>query len=123
MRVEFFDDPLEEPRSRNDVRFNQLGLYIFEDRKRIAVGFDITPFRQRPSINVSITDKSGAEEASLSIIEVLQSNFNLTMHLRTQDTENPYHIQAQLYYRSDRGELEIVDEISREFVLSTWGEQ
>ena len=79
MRIEFFDNPLQGSRSRGEVRFNKLGIYVFDDRQRIAVGFDITPFRERPSIDVSIVNNTGAEEASLSIIEAMQSNFNLKL--------------------------------------------
>ena len=123
MRIEFFDNPLQESRSRGDVRFNQLGIYVFEDRKRIAVGFDVTPFRERPSIDVSIVNNTGAEEASLSIIEAMQSNFNLTMHLRDPVPDRQYNIQALLYYRTADGDREVVDNISRLFDLNEVGEQ
>ncbi len=122
MRIEFFEDPLKEPHSREDVRFKQLGLYIFDDRRRVAVGFDITPFRERPSIDVLITNESGAEEASLSIIEAMQSNFNLTMHLRNPSQDQNYQVQAYLYYRTSDGIRQVVDRISRKFDLVSTGE-
>jgi hypothetical protein len=123
MRIEFFDNPLQESRSRDKVRFNKLGIYVFDDRQRVAVGFDITPFRERPSIDVSIVNNSGAEEASLSIIEAMKPNFNLTMHLREPVPDRQYEIQASLYYRSTDGDREIVDSISRHFDLNEVGEQ
>jgi hypothetical protein len=123
MRIEFFDNPLQESRSRGEVRFNRLGIYVFEDRQRIAVGFDITPFRERPSIDVSIVNNTGAEEASLSIIEAMQSNFNLTMHLREPVADHQYKIQALLYYRTAGGDREVVDKLSRLFDLNEVGEQ
>ncbi len=123
MRIEFFDNPLQELRSRGKVRFNQLGIYVFEDRQRIAVGFDITPFRERPSIDVSIVNHDGVEEASLSVIEAMQASFNLTMHLREPDSDPNYHIRASLYYRADSGEKKVVDSIIRKFNLINVGEQ
>ena len=123
MRIEFFDDPLQESRSRGEVRFNQLGLYVFEDRQRIAVGFDITPFRDRPSIDVSIVSEVAVQEASLSIIEAMQTNFNLTMHLREPILDHQYEIQAILYYRTDDGDRVVVDRMSRLFDLNKVGEQ
>ena len=123
MRIEFFDHPLQESRSRGDVHFNQLGLYVFEDRQRIAVGFDITPFRERPSIDVSIVNDTGMEQASLSIIEAMQTNFNLTMHLRESIPDLQYEIQAILYYRTADGDREVVDSTSRLFDLNEVGEQ
>jgi hypothetical protein len=29
MQINFFDDPQKSPRSREDVRINQLGLYVY----------------------------------------------------------------------------------------------
>ena len=123
MRIEFFENPLQESHSRGNVRFNQLGLYVFEDRQRIAVGFDITPFRERPSIDVSIVNDTGMEQASLSIIEAMQTNFNLTMHLRESVPDHQYEIQATLYYRTADGDREVVDSTSRLFDLHEVGEQ
>jgi len=123
MRIEFFDNPLQESRSRGEVRFNQLGIYVFEDRQRIAVGFDLTPFRERPSIDVSIVNHAGVEEASLSVIEAMQARFNLTMHLHEPASNQNYHIKAYLYYRAASGERKVVDSISRQFDLINVGEQ
>ena len=123
MRIEFFDNPLQGSRSRGEVRFNKLGIYVFDDRQRIAVGFNVTPFRERPSIDVSIINNTGAEEASLSIIEAMQANFNLTMHIREPVPDRQYEIQALLYYRTTDGDREVVDSISRLFDLNEVGEQ
>ena len=123
MRIELFNDPLQQSRSRGEIRFNKLGIFIFEDRQRIAVGFDITPFRERPSIDVSIVNITGKEEASLSIIEAMQSNFTLTMHLREPAPDRQYEIQARLYYRTADGDREVVDSISRLFDLNEVGEK
>lgn len=123
MRVEFFDNPLQEPRSREEIRFNQLGLYVFEDNQRLAVGFDITPFQDRPSIDVSLANSNGVEEASMSIIEAMQSNFSLTMHLPEQTSESLYQIQAILYYRTADGDRHVVDTIRRDVDMGKIGEQ
>ena len=115
MRIEFFDDPLKGPRSREDVRFNQLGLYVYDDRRRIAVGFDITPFLERPSVEVTITNAAGEVAANLTVIEAMQPNFNLTMHLRDNPPADPYQIEAILYYQATDGELKMVDSMTKTF--------
>ena len=43
MDIQFFEDPLEAPKSREDVRLKELGLYVYEDGRRVAVGFNLTP--------------------------------------------------------------------------------
>ena len=123
MEIQFFDDPDSGPRAREEVRFNQLGLYVYEDGRKVAVGFDITAFRERPSIEVRITNESGQEAGSLSIIETLDSNFSLTMHLRDNEPSRLYRIEAVLYYVSMERDRMVVDKISRQFDATIPGDQ
>jgi hypothetical protein len=123
MRVQFYDDPVGGVNSRDKVRFNQLGLFIYEDGRRIAVGFDITPFAERPSIEVLVTNKDGVEAASLTVIEAIENRFNLTMHLRDSQPSSPYKIEAILYYQLPDSERVIVDKIVRNFDSTKPGEQ
>ena len=98
MNVNFFDDPSEGPRAREDVRFNRLGLYVYPDLRRLAVGFDITPFRERPSIEVRLTNAKGERAGILTVIETLDHNFHLTLHLRDREPTDSYSVVAVLYY-------------------------
>jgi hypothetical protein len=123
MEIQFFDDPESGPRAREEVRFNQLGLYVYEDGRKVAVGFDITPFRERPSIEVRVTNERGQEAGSLSIIETLDSNFSLTMHLRDNEPSRLYRIEAALYYASMERDRMVVDKISRQFDATIPGDQ
>jgi hypothetical protein len=123
MRIQFYDDPNEGPRSREDVRFNDLGLFVYEDGRRVAIGFDLTPFRERPSIQVWVSNADGQEAASLSVIEAMQPNFNLTLHLRDEVAKNPYEVEAIVYYLSEEGERQVVDRHVKSFDSSTAGEQ
>lgn len=123
MHVQFFDDPADRPRNREDVRFNQLGLYMHPDGRRLAVGFDITPFVERPSILVNITNAAGEEAASLTIIETLQPSFSVTLHLRDQQPTDIYEVEVVLYYRSLDGERLVVDRRTRQLDATVEGEQ
>jgi hypothetical protein len=123
MRVQFFEDPQRGPRPREDVRFNQLGLFVHEDGRRVAVGFDITPFLERPSIQVIVTSDSGQEAATFSIIEATQSNFNVTMHLRDKEPTELYTVEAYLFYPSPEEPRMVVDKATRTFYASRPGEQ
>ena len=123
MRIQFYDDPVGGVNSRDKVRFNQLGLFVYEDGRRIAVGFDITPFQERPSIEVLVKNKDGLESSSLAIIETLDPQFNITMHLRDSQPNNPYKIEATLYYPDSDGGRVIVDKITRYFDSNKPGEQ
>jgi hypothetical protein len=123
MQIQFFDDPGRGPRSREDVRFNQLGLYVYEDGRRVAVGFDITPFLERPSIEVTVVNEAGQPAASLSVIEAMQPNFHLTLHLRDDNPTENYQMQAELYYMSADGDRMVVDSVTKGFNALAPGEQ
>jgi hypothetical protein len=109
MRINFYDDPLQSPRPREDVRINQLGLHVFPDGRRVAVGFDITPFLERPSIDVTVTNGHGEQAASLTVIEAYETNFSLTMHLRDKAATERYDVRVELYYRSPEEGRQTVD--------------
>jgi hypothetical protein len=98
MRIGFFDDPLQSPRKPEDVRINRLGIFVYEDGRRVAGGFDLTPFRRRPSVEVKIRNERGEPAGDLSIIEALQPNFTLTVHLRDGEPTEWYTARAVVYY-------------------------
>ncbi|MBP7998306.1 MAG: hypothetical protein KA314_03230 [Chloroflexi bacterium] len=123
MHVNFFEDPLLAPKAREDVRFNRLGMYVYPDRRRVAVGFDITPFLERPSLEVNINNDGGQRAASLNVIETNESNFSLTMHLRDQSPTDVYHVQIILYYAKPGEEKLVVDQQSATFTLTLPGDQ
>ena len=124
MKVQFFDDPTRGPVPREDVRFKGLGLFLYEDRRRVAVGFDITPFRERPNIEVSVKDEEGREVASLHVIEALEPNFNLTMHIKGDSPPDLCEVEAILYYTSPENQSRmVVDTLKRTLDTAKIGEQ
>ena len=123
MRVQFYDDLDGGPRSREEVRLNELGLFVYEDRRRVAVGFNLTPFLERPSILVRVTNAGGEEAASLSVIEAMQPNFNLTLHLRDSGAGDPYEVETIIYYLSEDGDRQISDRQVKSFSVATPGDQ
>jgi hypothetical protein len=102
--IQFFDSSFEMPKAREDVKFNQVGFFVYEDRRRVAVGFDITRFLEGPSIEVNITNDNGEPAGTLTIIETSDANFSLTMHLRDKEPTDLYHVEATLYYTSPEKE-------------------
>ena len=123
MRIQFYEDPIREPRSREEVRFNRLGIFMHDDGRRFVVGFDLTPFMERPSLQVYVTDDSGRAVTSLTIIEAIQTNFNLTMHLPEDGNKGLFDVSALLYYRTTDNEKIVVDQITKKLDSSRTGEQ
>ena len=109
MDIRFFDDPLEGPRAREDVRIRQIGLFRYPEERRFMFGIELTPFVERPSIEVLVTNGAGEPAGSLHVIETLTTGFSLVIHLRDRATRNPYELTAVLYYTwpdRDRQEVE-----------------
>lgn len=123
MDIKFFDDPREQPKPREDVRIKQIGLYLYPDLRRLAFGLELTPFVERPSIEVHITNGRGDPAGSLHVIETLTPNFSLTIHLRDAETTNPYELTAVLYYSWPDRERIDVDRQTVRFDLTETGER
>lgn len=123
MNIDFFDNPEDAPKSREDVRIKQLGLYLFEDRMRVAVGFDMTPFLERPSIEVQLINERGEKSASLHVIDTLDTNFSLTMHIRDQEPTDTYDVNVTLYYAHPEKEPQVIQTMSRTLDRTQVGDQ
>lgn len=99
--IDFFDDPESAPRAREDVRFKRLKLIVRPpDGRRIGVNFEITPFIERPSIEVTATNARGEPAGALTVVQTLQADFGLTLHLRDREPTATYRLTAILYYAS-----------------------
>jgi hypothetical protein len=123
MDITFFDNPLEGPQSRDTVRLKQIGLFVYEDLRRVAVGLELTRFVERPSIEITITNARGETAGSLNVIETLTPNFTLTMHLRDREPTDTYELTAQIYYSHPEKERENYHHETITFDASRPGEQ
>lgn len=123
MRIQFHEDPVWELRSREEVRFKRLGLFMYDDGRRFAIGFELTPFQERPSIQVFVADDSGNEQTSMTVIEAMQPNFSLTMHLPEEAEPQNLKVTAVIYYEFPEQGREVVDKMSTMLDTSKPGEQ
>ena len=123
MHINFFDDPTEAPRPPADVRIRRLGFYVYPDKRRLAVGFDLTPFARRPSLEINLVNAHGRLAGSMTVIEALQSQFTLTVHLRDSQPTATYEAQVSVYYKGEPGEQrQLVQQVTHTFSI-TPGEQ
>jgi hypothetical protein len=106
MRINFYDDPSQSQRAPQEVRISRMALAVHPDGRRVAVRLAITPFRQRPSIDLIVTNDRGEQAASITVIETLDPNLSLTVHLRDKQPGDHYDMRAELYYIfPDRGRV------------------
>ncbi len=98
--MEFFgDDP-------NIIRYPPAEMHLQDlraipdpDGKRLRVFLDLTPFKQRPNIELNLTDSNGTEVAAASIVEPVGWKLELTLHIRkTGPAYEKYNLSASLLY-------------------------
>ena len=110
MEIQFFSDPQNQPKSREDVRIKQIGIFVHEDGRRLSFGLELTPFLERPCIDVEITNGKGQEAGLLSVIEQMDPNFSLVLHLRDEESIDPYQLRAVIYYTTPETDPMKVDD-------------
>ena len=122
--INFFDDGFQQGNEREDVRLKNLGVFVYEDGRRIAVGFEVTPFRERPSLEVTATNARGEQAGSMMVIEALSPSFSLTLHLRDREPTAAYELEALVFYQNEEaGGRLIVDRKSARFDVTQPGDQ
>ena len=80
-----------------ETRITSLTAAPYPDGYRLHVNIEITPFQQRPHLEVVLNDANNEEIASSSIIEPLGWKIEFTMHIRGE-LNNPYTLEARLFY-------------------------
>jgi len=93
-----FVDPGEIPVPPDQVRVRKVALKPLPDGRRLQVSIDLTPFTERPSLEVAIEDASGARLAETTIIETVDHQLAFTLHLRRQPDPGEYQLQVEVAY-------------------------
>lgn len=70
----------------------------YSDGRRVKLHFVITPFLERPNIDVSVTNLLGQEVAALSLIEAMETEHDFTLHLRGPQPQGEYTVHLCLFY-------------------------
>ena len=80
-----------------ETQISSLSAQPYPDGRRLRVNLEVTPFQQRPYIEILLHDANGSEVASTSVVEPMSWKLELTMHIRGA-LNNPYTLSARLYY-------------------------
>ena len=80
-----------------ETRITSLTAQPYPDGYRLRVDIEMTPFQQRPHLEVVLKDSDGDEVASTSIVEPMGWKIEFTMHIRGE-LKNPYTLEAKLFY-------------------------
>ncbi len=99
-------DPTDLPRSPQETRFRQVRADPYPDGTRLRLQVSLTPFQQRPDIDIALFDGEGVEIASTTVVEALGPFLSLTMHLPPGAAQGECSARLLLRYP----ELDAVDE-------------
>lgn len=98
MELNFFD-PGDVPQPRDRVKIEDVRVEPYADRWRIKISIDVTPFQERPSLEIRLRGPESRLAAQLSVIETMHRKMEFTMHVRGMSApEGAYRAEVDLYY-------------------------
>jgi len=71
------NEALPAPRPRAEVRLAEIAVRPYPDGRRMKLHFSLTPFAERPSVDITVTNAAGHEVATLHLIEAMDDAFDL----------------------------------------------
>jgi len=69
-----------------------------DNSRRVRITLELTPFLERPDLEVSLIDEDDFEVSSLSIIESIDARMTFTMHIRREESKGPYKLSVKIAY-------------------------
>lgn len=106
------------PRARAEVRLTSIAIKPYADGRRMKLSFALTPFEERPSVDMSVINAAGHEVATLSLIEAMDTQFDFTVHLRGPEPAGAHTLHLAVFYpESDEpgAPRQVVDEQTLNF--------
>jgi hypothetical protein len=94
----FFTDPDDIPLPPDRIHIRSFEARAYPDKQRIAVRFEITPFQEKPNIEIRLLDGADKQLAELSVVEVIDHKMEFTMHLRGGLADEHTHAHMTLFY-------------------------
>jgi hypothetical protein len=84
---------------RDHVKIEQLEIVPFPGVRRVKVIVHITPFRERPNLEIAIFNADGVPVASTSVIEAMTFKLDLNLHLRGDaEPDGTFSARVKLYF-------------------------
>jgi len=93
-------DPQDVPRPRDEVRLRKLAATPLADGRRVRVEVELTPFLERPNLDLEVVGADGEPLARATVVEADSPVFSLTMHVKDSPGGGPYAIRGTLSYAS-----------------------
>jgi hypothetical protein len=98
MNIDFFETG-DTPRPRDQIKIERLEAQPYSDGWRVKITIDVTPFQERPNLEIRVRSREDHPVAALSVIETMHRHMELTVHLRgVQSPVGEYVAEVDLYY-------------------------
>lgn len=94
----FFTNPNDVPVPPEKMEIRELKATPYSDGKRVAIEFEITPFQQKPNIEIGIFNQTSQEVASFSVVEAIENKMTFTIYLREPKPSGDYQVKMQIFY-------------------------
>jgi hypothetical protein len=115
----FFTDAGDVPLPPEEVRIIHFSAEPRTDGRRVVLHFQLTPFQQKPNIEIKIFNQQGDEVASLNVVEAIENLMDFTVHLRQEKTGGGYKAEMRVFYSSlDDFELGEREDVPLETIFS-----
>ena len=93
----FFPEDNLDRATPDETHITSLNVEPYPDGRRLHVNIEMTPFQQRPHLDITITNGDGNEVASANVVEPMTFKIEFTMHIRGE-LKNPHTLEARLFY-------------------------
>lgn len=113
----FFANPNEVPVPPENMEIRSLTANPYPDGKRVSVVFEISPFQQRPNIEITITNQEDHLVASLSVVEAIENKMNFTLHLREPEPSSNYKVNMELFYTDLTSMDDDADQLIKDVII------
>ena len=80
-----------------ETRITALHAEPYPDGRRVHVNVEMTPFQQRPHLEVNLFNADSDMVATVSVVEPMSWKIEFTLHIRGERS-GPYRLEAKLFY-------------------------
>jgi len=105
----FFIEPDPNGQPPEKVRFENIIIEPYQNGNRVKLLIEITPFLEKPNVEIEILKENGSLVSTMSLVEIIDHKFELTLHLKEKNSQGNYILRTNLYY-SDLSHYEIKED-------------
>lgn len=113
----FFTDPNDVPVPPENMDIRELKAVPYSDGRRVAIEFEISPFQQKPNIEIGIFNQMGQQVASFSVVEAIENKMTFTIHLREPKPSGDYQLKMQIFYTNLDSLEENEEQLIKDIIL------